>query len=69
MDYEGDLYEERLLVFFLSRLRPQKRFENTEQLVRQIGADVEETKTTFRRNFEEDADTREKLAAFARRSA
>jgi hypothetical protein len=30
------------------------------------GEDVEQTKTAFRRLFEEDADTREKLAAFAR---
>jgi riboflavin kinase/FMN adenylyltransferase len=68
VDCEGDLYEERLSVFFLSRLRPQERFESAEQLVRQIGKDVEETKAAFRRHFEEDADTREKLAAFARRA-
>jgi riboflavin kinase/FMN adenylyltransferase len=66
VDYEGDLYEESLLVFFLSRLRPHKRFENTEQLVCQIKTDVEETKAVFRRDFEENGDTRSKLAAFAR---
>ncbi|MDR1649588.1 MAG: riboflavin biosynthesis protein RibF [Synergistaceae bacterium] len=66
VDYEGDLYEESLLVFFLSRLRPQKKFENTEQLARQIEADVEETKAAFRRDFKENGDTRAKLAAFAR---
>jgi riboflavin kinase/FMN adenylyltransferase len=63
VDYEGGLYEESLLVFFLSRLRPQERFENAEQLARQIAADVEETKAAFRHRFEEDADTREKLSA------
>ncbi|MDR2176087.1 MAG: riboflavin biosynthesis protein RibF [Synergistaceae bacterium] len=69
LDSEGDLYEESLLVFFLSRLRPQERFESAEQLVRQIGTDVEEAKAAFRRNFEEDPDTRRKLAAFARRES
>jgi riboflavin kinase/FMN adenylyltransferase len=68
VDCEGDFYEERLIVFFLSRLRPQERFENAERLIRRIGEDVEQTKTAFRRLFEEDADTREKLAAFARQS-
>jgi riboflavin kinase/FMN adenylyltransferase len=65
VDHEEDLYEESLLVFFLSRLRSQKRFESAEQLVRQIEADVEETKAAFRRGFEENADARAKLAAFA----
>jgi riboflavin kinase/FMN adenylyltransferase len=66
VDYEGDLYGKSLNVFLLSRLRPQERFENTAQLVRQIGTDVEETKAVFRRDFEENDPTRSKLAAFAK---
>jgi riboflavin kinase/FMN adenylyltransferase len=68
LDYEGDLYEEKLLVFFLSRLRPQERFENKEQLVRQIETDVAQARASFRRDFEENPDTRTQLAAFARQA-
>ena len=51
LDYEGNLYETSLPVFFLSRLRPQIRFDNTEQLVMQIDADVKRARTTFRRSI------------------
>jgi riboflavin kinase/FMN adenylyltransferase len=66
VDYEGNLYEEELLVFLFDRLRSQQRFENAAQLARRIGTDVEETKAAFRRDFEENENTRSKLAAFAR---
>ena len=52
LDYEGDLYEESLPVFFLSRLRPQEQFKSVEQLVLQIGADVERARAVFRRSFD-----------------
>jgi riboflavin kinase/FMN adenylyltransferase len=52
LDYEGDLYEESLPVFFLSRLRPQMRFKDAEQLVMQIDADTKRVRTVFRRSFE-----------------
>jgi riboflavin kinase/FMN adenylyltransferase len=55
LDYEGDLYDEALLIFFLTRLRPQTRFKDTEQLVLQIGADVERSKAVFKRGFEASA--------------
>ena len=51
LDYDGDLYDDDLLVFFLSRLRPQERFESAEQLVTQIGDDVERSRVTFNRSF------------------
>jgi riboflavin kinase/FMN adenylyltransferase len=68
VDCEDDLYDENLLVFFLSRLRPQERFETAEQLVRQIEADVERTKESFRRDFEESETIGSALAAFARQN-
>lgn len=52
LDYEGDLYEESLPVFFLSRLRPQVEFKNAEQLAMQIEADTKRVRTVFRRSFE-----------------
>ena len=51
LDYEGNLYEESLPVFFLSRLRPQERFGNVEQLTMQIKADVERCKTICKRSL------------------
>ena len=56
LDYEGDLYDDSLLVFFLSRLRPQARFEDASQLVRQIEADVERSRAAFARGFEASPD-------------
>jgi len=52
VDYDGDLYEDSLLVFFLSRLRPQVRFEEVAQLTSQISTDVELSQAAFRRSFE-----------------
>ncbi|MCL2010066.1 MAG: riboflavin biosynthesis protein RibF [Synergistaceae bacterium] len=51
-DYEGDLYGESLLVFFLSRLRPQERFKDAPQLATQIEADVERSKVIFKHSLE-----------------
>lgn len=52
LDYSGNLYETSLPVFFLSRLRPQMRFHDSEQLVLQIDADVGRSKTLFQRSLE-----------------
>ena len=51
-DYRGDLYEDSLLVFFLSRLRSQVRFNDAAQLTSQIRADVEMSQAAFKRSFE-----------------
>jgi riboflavin kinase/FMN adenylyltransferase len=56
MDYEGNLYEERLPVFFLSRLRPQIQFQDADHLVMQIDADVQRVKSVFRYSFEQHPD-------------
>jgi len=40
LDYEGDLYEKRLCVEFIERLRGERRFEGVEGLKRQIERDI-----------------------------
>jgi len=52
VDYRGDLYEDNLLLFFLSYLRPQARFKDANQLTAQISADVELSRAAFRRDFD-----------------
>lgn len=44
VDFEGDLYGERLGVAFVERLRPELRFDRVEQLVEQMHADVARTR-------------------------
>jgi riboflavin kinase / FMN adenylyltransferase len=41
LDYEGDLYGRVLDVSFVERMRAEKRFSGVEELVEQIGRDVE----------------------------
>jgi riboflavin kinase/FMN adenylyltransferase len=41
LDFEGDLYGERLRLELWQRLRDERAFESEEDLVRQIAADVE----------------------------
>lgn len=40
LDYQGDLYGQDLMIEFVARLRPEKRFADTEALVAQIDRDV-----------------------------
>ena len=63
LDYSGNLYETNLPVFFLSRLRPQVRFCDSEQLTLQIGADVRRSRTIFNRSFEANPIWYEKFGA------
>jgi riboflavin kinase/FMN adenylyltransferase len=44
LDFEGDLYGRRLVVELWQRLRDERAFSSEEELVAQIGADVEETR-------------------------
>ena len=44
LDFEGDLYGERLDVDFVDRLRGERRFESVEALVAQMSDDVERTR-------------------------
>jgi riboflavin kinase/FMN adenylyltransferase len=48
LDYEGDLYGERLVVELWRRLRDERAFESEDELVAQIARDVEETRRTER---------------------
>lgn len=38
-DYEGDLYGQRIIVEFVSRLRPEQRFATREELMAQLALD------------------------------
>ncbi|MEO1619257.1 MAG: riboflavin kinase, partial [Planctomycetota bacterium] len=40
LDFEGDLYQQRLTLEFEDRIRPAKRFESSKQLVAQLHQDV-----------------------------
>jgi riboflavin kinase / FMN adenylyltransferase len=48
LDYEGDLYGERLVVELWRRLRDERAFGSEDELVAQIARDVEETRRTER---------------------
>jgi riboflavin kinase/FMN adenylyltransferase len=48
LDFDGDLYDERLVVEIWSRLREQRRFHSLEELVDTIGDDVERTRAAGR---------------------
>ncbi len=48
LDFDGDLYGQRLVVEIWSGLREQARFESLEQLVAVIGADVERARAASR---------------------
>jgi riboflavin kinase/FMN adenylyltransferase len=47
LDFEGDLYGERLALDFVSRLREQRRYEGVEPLIAQIRTDVEQTRAAL----------------------
>jgi riboflavin kinase/FMN adenylyltransferase len=48
LDFEGDLYGERLVVELWERLRDEAVFESEDELVAQIARDVEATKSARR---------------------
>jgi riboflavin kinase/FMN adenylyltransferase len=48
LDFDGDLYGDRLVVEIWSPIREQRRFDSLEQLVAAIGGDVERTRTAAR---------------------
>jgi riboflavin kinase/FMN adenylyltransferase len=48
LDFEGDLYGERLIVELWRRLRDERAFASEEELVAQITRDVEETRSSQR---------------------
>jgi riboflavin kinase/FMN adenylyltransferase len=48
LDVELDLYDRRILVEFIARLREERRFETIEALKAQMAADVEQVRQIFR---------------------
>jgi riboflavin kinase / FMN adenylyltransferase len=48
LDFDDDLYGERLIVEIWATLREQRRFDSLEELVAAIGDDVERTRSTVR---------------------
>jgi riboflavin kinase/FMN adenylyltransferase len=48
LDYEGDLYGQRLVVELWERLRDEQAFESEEALIAQIALDVEATRSASR---------------------
>ncbi len=48
LDFEGDLYGQRLVVELWKRLRDERSFETEQELVEQIGRDVEQTRSATR---------------------
>jgi riboflavin kinase / FMN adenylyltransferase len=48
LDFEGDLYGRRLVVELWERLRDERSFATEEELVAQIGRDVEQTRAATR---------------------
>jgi riboflavin kinase/FMN adenylyltransferase len=41
LDFSGDLVDRSILVEFIEHLRPMRKFENTEELIATITADIQ----------------------------
>jgi len=48
LDFDGDLYGERVALDFVTRLRETRRYDGVEPLVAQIAVDVEQTREALR---------------------
>lgn len=44
LDFEGDLYDENIILHFVQHIRPEKRFGGPEELAAQIARDVEQAR-------------------------
>ncbi len=47
LDFDGDLYGERVALDFVARLREQRRYDGIEPLVAQIRQDVADTRAAL----------------------
>jgi riboflavin kinase / FMN adenylyltransferase len=47
LDFDGDLYGERVGLDFVVRLREMRKYEGPEKLIKQIALDVDETRTVL----------------------
>ena len=48
LDFDGDLYGQRLLVELWQRLRDERAFESEQELIAEIARDVEKTRKAAR---------------------
>jgi len=48
LDFEGDLYDKDLKVEFVSYLRPELKFDDVDELVEQMGSDVDKTREVLK---------------------
>lgn len=55
LDFEGDLYGTDLIVFFLERLRSERRFSDAGNLMEQIAADVERCRAIYEERMSADS--------------
>ena len=53
-DFEGDLYNKDIQVFFLNKLRRMKEFASQDELIEQIGLDVTRSRRFFDAAFRHD---------------
>ena len=49
IDFQGDLVGKDIEIFFLQRLRSEKKFRSREELQEQIARDIESTRAYFRK--------------------
>jgi len=54
LDFTADVYREKVRLFFLRRLREERAFDSTTDLMAQIRRDVESARTFFSENRIED---------------
>ena len=47
MDFEGDIYGERMEIEIVSRIRDEKKFSGPDELVAQIAADVQQARAVL----------------------
>jgi len=53
IDFDGDLYDESITVFFIKKIRDEKMFSSTEELKKQLHLDVVKVKQLAQSNLKE----------------
>lgn len=53
LDFDGDLYDQSLTVSFLDYLRPEKRFENSDDLIHQIRKDEKQARRFIKHRIQD----------------
>jgi riboflavin kinase/FMN adenylyltransferase len=51
LDFSGNIYGEKVNVLFMERIRDEVKFENSEQLVKQIWKDIDEARAILKLYF------------------